>query len=118
MSNLSYLITVLIFAGGANVVIWTRNDEFLRSHRAFIVMFALLTTPFAAFESFALRWGAWEYNPQRVIDARLFGAQIESYLFMMLVSAAVAGATLVYAHREDGRRRAGERPHTLRARKR
>jgi lycopene cyclase domain-containing protein len=106
VSNYAYLATILVFGGGAVAIIWIRQANLLRPYAWFVISVSVLAAPFAFFESFGLRWKAWAYNPRRTFHVHLLGAEIESYLFMMLVAAAVVSATIVYAARED-RRRAG-----------
>ncbi|TMC47705.1 MAG: hypothetical protein E6J20_19345 [Chloroflexi bacterium] len=103
MKQYSYLFTILAFGGGSLVLIWLRGH--LRRYARFVLFFVVVTVPFAYFESFGLRWRAWAYNPARTIHRHFLGAEVESYLFMAFVSAAVASATLVYATREEARRR-------------
>ena len=113
MSEFSYLITILVFGGVANAVLWWRNHTLLFKHRRFLLLFVIGTAPFAAFEGIALRWSAWMYAPDRTLHRNMLGAELESYLFMALVAAAVASATIVFASRENNNRRAGAGPESL-----
>lgn len=58
-------------------------------------------------EWMALHWRTWTYNPERTLHTIFLGAEVETYLFTVLVTFVVVLATLVYARRED--RRARER---------
>lgn len=55
-------------------------------------------------EWLALRWRTWTYNPERTFSATFLGAEVETYLFTLLVTIVVTLATLVYARREDRKR--------------
>lgn len=114
MEQFSYLATVILFAGTANVVIWLRNRSVLTRHIRFIALFVVFTTPFAYFESFALSSRAWAYDEARTVELTLFGSRLESYVFMASVSLAICSVTLIYAEREDLRRRQGASPNRLR----
>lgn len=107
----SYAATVLIFCGLAfslyliglffkrksmalspkewGVILWT------------VVIMAAISGPM---EYIALAWRTWTYNPERTFHTIFFGAEIETYLFIILVSLVVSIATLVYANREDRKR--------------
>lgn len=107
----SYTATILIFCGLAlalyifgrvlskefamlpatdwKVIIWT------------MIIFAIITGPE---EYVALAWRTWTYNPERTLDTIFLGAEVETYLFVILVSLVVSIATLVYARREDRKR--------------
>ena len=103
----SYTATILIFCGSAlllyiigrllrkksamlpasdwKVIIWT------------MIIFAVIT---GFEEHVALTWRIWTYNPERTFSTIFLGAEIETYLFIILVSLVVSIATIVYARRE------------------
>lgn len=66
-----------------------------------IIIMAFATSPA---EYFALAWRIWIYNPERTFSTTFWGAEVETYLFIILVSLVVSIATLVYANREDRKR--------------
>lgn len=103
-SHWLYFFTTLFFAGLGNARVWYKHGRFLKRHWRYILIFVIVTLPITAFEYFARRWGAWNYYPNHVLNAHLFGAEIETYLFMALVAAALAGAAFTYAQAEDDRR--------------
>ncbi len=66
-----------------------------------MIIFAVITGPE---EYVALAWRTWEYNPERTFHTIFLGAEVETYLFIVLVALVVSIATLVYANREDRKR--------------
>lgn len=96
-----YVFTTLFFGGLGNFRVWYKHGGFLKRHWHYMAVFIVITLPITAFEYFARRWGAWNYWPEHVLNIHIFGAEIETYLFMALVACALAGATFAYAHYED-----------------
>ncbi|HET9850760.1 MAG TPA: lycopene cyclase domain-containing protein [Candidatus Saccharimonadales bacterium] len=103
-SHWLYLYTTIFFAGIGNFRIWYRHGGFLKRHWKYIAVFVIITLPITVFEYFARRWGAWNYHPQHVLNIHVFGAEIETYLFMAMVAAALAGASFTYAQMEEHRK--------------
>ncbi len=107
----SYLVTILIFCGFALVLYfidWAFHRESdkitysdWKSIFWTIIIFLVIT---GSAEFVALNWGAWEYSAQRTLHKIFLGAEIETYLFTILVSLMVAIATIVYARHEEKRR--------------
>jgi lycopene cyclase domain-containing protein len=98
----SYLITTVIFAVGAVLIEWLLAWQVLRRHWKLIAMVALILMIGTAFaEMSALRWRTWIYNPERTFNTLVFGAEIETYFYALVVAIAVASATVVCAEYED-----------------
>lgn len=103
----SYAITTAIFCGlalvlygigrllGKRSAMFTQTDW--KAVMWTIVILLFITGPG---EHVALAWRAWEYNPERTLHTIFFGAEIETYLFTLLVSI----ATIVYVRREERKR--------------
>ncbi len=100
-SNYYYLIVTLFFGGLTNIRLWYSHGPFLKRHWGKIAAFVLATLPIAAIESVDLRWKAWAYDPSHTLHTKVFGAELETYIFMAVVAAGIGGATLAYAARED-----------------
>jgi len=100
----TYLFTTLIFAGGAVAIEYslahTRNA--LWKFRWLVVTIAAICTVLGvAAEAVALKWGAWDYSPEKTLNILIAGVPIETYLFSVLVSIAVSSATLYWVSCED-----------------
>jgi len=110
----SYIVTILIFCGLAfalyvlasllrkRSVILPAVDR--KSILWTMVIFAAIVGPE---EYVALSWRIWIYNPERTFDTIFFGAEVETFFFITLVVLVVSLATLVYARREDRKRKPG-----------
>ncbi len=104
----SYAATIIIFCSIALVIygvgrVLGKRSAFItaddwKSIALTIALFLIVTGPE---EYFALQWQTWSYNPARTFDTIFFGAEIETFLFIVLVSLVVSIATIVYARREE-----------------
>lgn len=102
LGHLAYLITIVIFAGGAVLIEWSLACKDLKKFGKVIIgvsVFAIAATLIA--EPIALRWECWRYNAQRIFNMFFGGAALETYLFAILVTLAVASATLIWSGWED-----------------
>jgi hypothetical protein len=99
--NYWYLITIVFFCGFANYLIWTQRGHLLRRHWKFILGYAIFTAPWAYWDAVAQRWKAYQYNPAHTLFTRIFGAEFETYIFMILVGVTVCSATIIYMQEED-----------------
>lgn len=100
IGNFLYLFTIFAFAGAGNYLIWYERKKLLKKHWKFITAFVLLATPFAAWEAIAFRWNVYLYHPEHVFNKHILGAEVETYLFMALITAAAASATVIYLQEE------------------
>ncbi|GEM_PF-470831 len=81
-------------------ILWARNTDFLRRELRtilrvviFAILWLLATDPIGA------AWGAWTYDPTRVVGIWLFGLiPIEDVFGVVVVSSAAASAVLVFAY--------------------
>jgi hypothetical protein len=105
----SYTATVLIFTGLAMLVylamrffISPKNSVLSKTDWK-IILYTILITTIATGpgEYVALAWRTWTYNPERTFYTLFLGAEVETYLFTILVSLVVSIATLLYANRRD-----------------
>lgn len=99
--QLWYLATIIFFTGLGAYIFWSGRKNFLKQHWKFILAYALFTIPWAYWDAIALRWKAYQYNPEHVLNIRVFGGQLETYIFMALVGVVVCSATLVYMKQEE-----------------
>jgi lycopene cyclase domain-containing protein len=98
----SYIITTLLFAGGAVLIEYMAAGRTLwRFRRVVWCMGIIAIVATSAGESVALAWRLWEYHPERTFQIYFLGAALETYLFAFLVSVAIASATLYWTYCED-----------------
>ena len=100
--QLSYIRTTVIFAGGAVLIEWLLAFRHLRKYWKLLSAVVLIDLfIFLILEPTALRWQAWTLNPQLTLNSFLLGAAVESYVYTILVSIAVASATLLWSEYEE-----------------
>jgi len=99
MAKFSYLITIIVFAGSALAIELRLATEKLRPYRKAIWILLVISVLFAFTEGVALSWQAWEYNPLRTLNI-YFVTEIETYLFAITTTLAVAFATFIVADYE------------------
>lgn len=99
----SYTATIIIFTGLVILIRFLRGTHRLPpSHWKIISLVIILGSLFTgATERVALTWRTWIYNPERTLYTTFLGAEIETYLFALLVSFVVASATLRRAQKEE-----------------
>jgi lycopene cyclase domain-containing protein len=101
--HLSYLVTTLVFGGSAVVSqLFLNTDRLVKYTRLLGVIVALGLVATSIGERIAIAWEAWLYSPEFTLDRQFLGAPVESYLFSIFISLAVAFATLVWTEYEDG----------------
>lgn len=100
----SYLATTLIFPGLAMALYFAVRKKYRLTpieHRV-IKITSLITLAFTTVaEGAALSWNVWTYSPLQTLHTRFLGAEIETYLYIALVSLVVCLATVSYARHED-----------------
>lgn len=92
----------MVLAAGVvfHSILWARNADFLRRELPTIlrvvvlaILWLLATDPIGA------AWGAWTYDPARVVGIWIFGLiPIEDVAGVVVVSSAAAAAVLVFAY--------------------
>jgi hypothetical protein len=98
----SYMVTTLIFAGGAVLIEYALAFRTLwRFWRLIASVAALGTLMTAVGEPVALSWRVWVYSPERMSQIFVFGAALETYFYSILVSIAISSATLYWAAFEE-----------------
>ena len=100
MSHLSHL-TMLLLAGVVfNAVLWARNAAFLWSRRRTILaVLALSDSWMLVSDPVGGHWGAWRFDPERVLGPMLFGVMpVEDLVGIAVVSSAAAAAVLVFGY--------------------
>ncbi|MEM7225958.1 MAG: hypothetical protein AAF495_23470 [Pseudomonadota bacterium] len=98
----AYLVTTLLFAGGALAVELLVDFRRLWAYRRLLaVMIAVALFLTLIGESTALDWRIWVYNPARTFDIFLGGAALETYLYAVLVTLAITCAALIGARYEE-----------------
>ena len=102
--HFSYLASILIFGLSAAIIWWFVANDKVKKNKRLVAIVILLGVLLEPSEYFALRWGAWAYDKTRVLNTRLLGGELESYLFIIVICFIVATATLTFAAKEDTRR--------------
>lgn len=103
----AYTATVLIFTGLAFSlylyrVVFSGTKPLLQKEWkivAYTMMVGIIWT--GPGEYFALLWKTWTYNPERTLYMTFLGAEVETYLFSLLVSLVISVATISSARRID-----------------
>src|SRR6266446_333142 len=99
-SYFAYVYIILIFAGTSfllELLAW----RYLKRYWRHLAIVAVLSLAFSVVEAPALWLKAWQYNAAHVLNIRFLGAELETYLFALLTSLAVAAATLIMAGYQD-----------------
>ncbi len=96
-----YLATIVLFISVATHLLWTERGHIFKKHWKFIGLFTLFSIPFAYWDGVAQRWHAYQYNPAHTIYLKIFGGELETYIFMGLVSMVVCSATVIYMRQEE-----------------
>lgn len=100
--NYSYLILMLIFAGSPVLLEFIFGYHFFKPYYKAIkkaVLIVVVITPFIEF--FALKWKAWEYNPEKNLGIFIINSPVETVIFAVLISLAVAFAVTAWTFYED-----------------
>jgi hypothetical protein len=101
-TQLFYLITILIFAGGATTIGLISIRKSIRKYAKVLIVslvVAVIITP--VYEPTATRYGAWEYGAAYMLNVHILGAEAETYLYSVLVMLSIACATLILAEIEE-----------------
>jgi len=102
LGRFAYLVTTVLFAGGAVAIEWLFKGRYLWAHRKLLSAITLpLTLLGTLADAAGLRWGSWMFNPDRTLSIFFLGDTVETYLYTFLVVLAIAGATLVWADWEE-----------------
>ena len=95
----SYLVTILLCAGGPLLLEYLLASRTVRYYRRLLA--AVTLTMIVAtwiWDSTGLAWRTWSYNPERTLGISLGGVPLETYLATILAAPAVAIATLAWAN--------------------
>ena len=96
--QLSYLISTIVFAGVAVLIEWLLAFRHLKKYWKLITLVVVIDLLILIIlEPVALQWRAWTLSPQLTLNTFFLGAALETYLYTVLVSIAIASATLVWS---------------------
>ncbi|MCA9324526.1 hypothetical protein KDA23_00440 [Candidatus Saccharibacteria bacterium] len=98
-----YLGTILLFCGLTIAIELMLAGRKLRGQWLAIWIVTGIAAVVAVTERFALQWQAWGYNTAHILDIRIFGAELETYLFSALTALPIAIATVLLADREENK---------------
>lgn len=65
----------------------------LKKYEIVLLILIAISLPMAMADYFAIRWGAWQYNPATTFNIHLPG-ELETYLFAVAVTIIIASSTL------------------------
>lgn len=106
----SYTVTIVVFCSialamyGIGRLLGKRSAMFAATDwKAIALTIAIMAVVTGPEEYIALAWRTWSYNPERTFDTTFLGAEVETFIFIILVSLVVSIATIVYARREERR---------------
>jgi lycopene cyclase domain-containing protein len=100
--SFTYLVTTLIFTGVAILIEWTFSFQRLKRYTKVILAVVVIGIVFALVgERVALSLHAWVYNPELTFNTFLFGSAVETVLYAILASVAIASAALVWSDCEE-----------------
>lgn len=100
-----YLVSTIIFAGGAcfiEIMVLRRELKPYKKILFTMMLISLFLT--VVMEPPAIAWSAWIYNFAYMLNVHILNAEVESLLYGILVSAAIAMNALVCAGDEDSGR--------------
>lgn len=101
-SQLTYLATILVFAGSAIVLEWyfgyRQLERYIKVIGA-VLLISLLAT--AVGDNVAIRWKTWVYHPEGFSAIYILGVPLETYLFALFCSVAVSSAALGWSEFEE-----------------
>lgn len=100
MGHFSHLTMLLVAGLIFHAILWARNARFLWERRRTILavvgiaeLWMLLTDPIGGY------WGAWFFDPAKVLGLWLFAVMpIEDLFGIAVVSSAAASAVLVFGY--------------------
>lgn len=104
MWHFTYLISVVVFCGLPFIVMLEKRKRMLKRYELVLLTMVGAGTVLAASDYFAVRWGAWYYNPSRTLGVHYI-TQIETFVFSAAIFLTVATATLISAAMVDSRSR-------------
>lgn len=96
MKHLTYLLSILVFCGIPWLIMLKYQERVLKKYEIVILVVVIIGFLFSASDYFALRWGAWYYDPSKTLNVH-FLTEIETYLGGAGVFLEVASATLIWA---------------------
>lgn len=100
LQNLTYLLSVVVFAGTTALLIWYKNKKVLRRYELILLFLIPMGMLLAMSDFFALEWRAWFYYPDQNLNIS-FVTPIESYLLAVGIMIFCGAITLVYAAKTD-----------------
>ena len=92
--HLSYLISIIIFAGLAFLLEYKMWNVYFKRYKRILFIFILFSVPVAMIAEFiALKWKTWQYVYSS-FSGIIIGSAPETILFLMIVSVVIAIPTL------------------------
>lgn len=100
-ANFSYFGLEGIFVGLALFLTWGLHACFLWHRRRVIIKTLLLLVPYGMLADYvAIRWGIWEFNPQKLLPVWFLGVPLDELIWAVLVVTVISSAALLFADYE------------------
>jgi lycopene cyclase domain-containing protein len=100
-SQLHYLFSIILFCGPVFLLALRRHERLLKKSELIFLILIAISIPYAGLADYvALHTGAWFYSAHGSFDIQ-FGAELESYLFVMALIVVYGSTTIVLANRID-----------------
>ena len=95
----SYLVTILVGAGGPLLVEYFLVSGTVRYYRRFLALVTLIMLVATwIWDGSGLAWRTWSYTPERTLGISLGGVPVETYLATLFVVPLIAISTLAWAN--------------------
>ena len=97
-----YLITILIFAGTAVIIVWYLAFERLKRYIKLITVLIVVGVLGALIgEHVALKWNAWVYTSGKNFGIAIWDVPLETLIWAVFVITAISSITLVWSEYEE-----------------
>lgn len=106
--HLAYLFSILFFCGLPWLIMLKYQERVLKRYEKVILIVVVVSLIFSTSEYFALRWGAWYFNPKETLNIH-FPGELETLFFGIAASLAIASGTVIYASITDRKNRQKKR---------
>lgn len=96
MQHITYFILDMVFIGVPGGLFFFANRKKIKKYSKllfYIFLFSIII--FFIFDPIAIQWGAWVYNPEKVLGIQFEGAAIETLLSSILVCMVIGFFTLL-----------------------
>ncbi len=102
VGNLSYLISILLFAGIPVSLEIVFGYRLLRSFMGIIIKMTLVSLFLVpVWDGGAIALGAWKFSPERNLNIIILGDPLETYIWMVFIVLAISFSIYAWTYYED-----------------